>query len=117
MMNKTHLIKLSSLFNEKINGRSSVKLIFRQLEDIKSVIFDFSDIVFISRAAAHELVLLLEDYQKRGFTFSLKNVSADVNQMLNIISESRKVDFKKATFVKRLHFRSEKEMKNYLLSF
>lgn len=116
-MNNPHIISLSSLFNEKINGRSSVKVLFQQVKDNKYVIFDFTDITFISRAAAHELAVLLEDYQKRDFTISFKNVTDDVNQMLDTITESRKVDLKNATLVNRLHFKSEREMKKYLLSF
>jgi anti-anti-sigma regulatory factor len=116
-MNKSEIIQLSSLFNEKINGRSAVKLLFQKIEHNRYVVFDFSNIIFISRAAAHEMAILLEEYQKKGFYISLRNISPHVNQMLDTVSESRKVDFKKATFVKRLQFSSEREMKNYLLSF
>jgi anti-anti-sigma regulatory factor len=115
-MKKILTIIVSEIFENKINSRSSVELLFNQLIDVDKVIIDFKSIEFISRAAAHELVVNIEKHQSRGVDVTLKNVDSAINKMLDAVNVSRKSNAKKATFVQRLTFSTEQEFNAFLLS-
>jgi anti-anti-sigma regulatory factor len=116
MKNKATEIKLTDYFTEKVNSRSVVRMVAENFSDSKSVMLDFENIDFISRAAAHELVTSLEKLQTEGKTVSLQHVHPNVDKMIQAVSASRAIDFKKATFVQRLSFDSEKELDKFLMA-
>lgn len=116
MGNLSEMFKLSDFFAENISNRESVRLVFGKIPQTDSVTIDFTDIKFISRAAAHELAVLLENYQNKGNSISLVNVSPEVNKMMETVADSRNVDYKKATFIERITFSTENELDSYLLS-
>ena len=93
-MNKAYNIKLADYFAEKVNSRSSVNMVFDQVTDQDPVVLDFSQIGFISRAAAHELITLMDKLQSEGKSISLKEVRPSVDKMIKSVSESRSDDFK-----------------------
>ncbi|WP_143959169.1 STAS domain-containing protein [Litoribacter populi] len=116
MKNLSTTIMLSEYYAEAVSNRESVRLIFDKLPNVDFITIDFSDIVFISRAAAHELTLYLEKFQNRGKSISLANVSQNVNQMIETVAQSKKVDYKKSTFVERIIFKTDEELESYLFS-
>ncbi|MBS9523308.1 STAS domain-containing protein [Litoribacter ruber] len=115
-MNNPSNIRLSTFYADSISNRESIRIIFDKVSEVDNFSVDFENIDFISRAAAHELAVYLERYQNRGKSISLLNVAPSVNQMLETVAESKKVDYKKATFIERISFKNENEMEAYLLS-
>jgi len=109
-------IKLSDYFNNQINSRSAVSSFLNQKIDKENVILDFSDINFISRATAHELLSSVDKFANRGVKITFTNLNSQVESIIDKVDASRKDSFKKATFVNRISFSSEKEFNNFLLS-
>jgi anti-anti-sigma regulatory factor len=69
---KTIFAKL--LFDSGISTRASVKLLFEQINKIENAVLDLQKIEFISRAAAHELLVSIETYHAQGKDITLENV-------------------------------------------
>mgnify|MGYP001597357140 CR=1 FL=1 len=57
--------------------------------DTKSVVLDFNAVEFISRSAAHELLLLKEELHQKEKEFSFENTNKDVTEMLRIVAANR----------------------------
>jgi|TARA_R100000027_G_C2202312_1_gene80351 anti-anti-sigma regulatory factor len=113
-MKPTVTILSKLLLGSAINSRESIKLLFNHISNNERYIIDFQKIDFISRAAAHELLIQIEEGQAKGIDISIQNLSSSVNQMIESVSKSRKSNAKKATFVKQVEFDSESDLISYL---
>lgn len=85
-------IRLNKLLAEIINSRDVADVLKDNIKktDAKSVVLDFTDIKFISRSAAHSLLLLkekLETLNKKYISF--ENAANDVSEMLRIVSANK----------------------------
>ncbi len=114
IMKPTVTILSKLLLGSAINSRESIKLLFNHISNNERYIIDFQKIDFISRAAAHELLIQIEEGQAKGIDISIQNLSSSVNQMIESVSKSRKSNAKKATFVKQVEFDSESDLISYL---
>ncbi|NJN27761.1 MAG: STAS domain-containing protein [Cyclobacteriaceae bacterium] len=116
MENRWSHIVLSDFFDSQLNNRASVALLFERVKKSKAVAIDFSGIDFISRSAAHEILTFIDEVQKKGIDFTFTNMAPNIDETLQKVSASRKQNFKRATFVKRLSFGSEKDLEDFLLA-
>ncbi|WP_016777416.1 STAS domain-containing protein [Anaerophaga thermohalophila] len=115
MENRRKNIKLSKYFFNQINSRSSIDLVIKRLKKGRNYSVDFSDIDFLSRAAAHQLVSLQNKLSNEGIDLTYVNVSNHVNSMIEKVEKSATNSVKHATFVKYLNIREESELKNFLM--
>lgn len=60
-----------------------------QQEDAAEVVFDFSDVIFISRSAAHELLSIQENWRVAQRKLELVNMNEEVSMMLRIVAANR----------------------------
>lgn len=65
--------------------------------DAKSVNLDFSEVEFISRSAAHALLIMKEDLRRRK-EVNFINANKDVENMLRIVAANRALPKKKTEF-------------------
>lgn len=116
-MEKIKTIKLAKVFDKQISGRSAVNAVFSELNGVHHLILDFSDIQFISRSAAHQLISCVERAQQERISVETPFQSQSVSEMLQKVKISIKNPKKLATYVEFLTFSSEKEMDDFLLSY
>jgi len=98
----------------QISSREAVRVFFSFIPKESNLSIDFRNVEFISRAAAHELLLQCESLQKKGVFISFRNLNDSLNKMIDIVSSSRKKGEKKATFVNWLEFDNEWQLDKYL---
>lgn len=98
-MEPTIRVKLASEIAEVISSRDVLALLKDRLLKSKSdhIELDFSDVEFISRSAAHELLLLKESISSvKEINFA--NMNREVEVMLNTVRHHR-IAANKSTFV------------------
>lgn len=98
----------------QISSREAVKVFFSFIPKTSNLSIDFGAVEFISRAAAHELLLQCETLQKKGVNISFRNLNDSLNKMIDIVSSSKKTGVKKATYVNWLNFENEWQLDKYL---
>lgn len=84
---------ISRLLAPTISSRDVINILekaIKKIDNNSSVILDFSDVKFISRSAAHALLLMREKLQPRR-DISFANTNEDVSNMLRIVAANRVV--------------------------
>jgi len=83
-------ITISRLLAPIISSRDVVTILEKTIEktNIKLVDLDFSDVKFISRSAAHALLLMRERLQAKK-DISFINTNEDVANMLRVVAANR----------------------------
>lgn len=83
-------INIAKLLAVIISSRDVAEILGVEIKkaDTKSVVLDFTNIKFISRSAAHSL-LLLKDKLKNNKDVSFANAEKDVSEMLRIVAANR----------------------------
>ena len=79
------IIKLHDLLGSEIRSRSNAEILREKIAEHSGSIIDLSDVSFISRSFADELCILVEKH-----IIQLHNASGVVQNMLSVVSESRK---------------------------
>lgn len=79
------IIKLHDLLGPEIRSRSNAEILREKIAEHSGSIIDLSDVSFISRSFADELCILVEKH-----IIQLRNASGVVQNMLSVVSESRK---------------------------
>lgn len=101
---------------DSIKSRAAVRSFFQFTGEVQTVKIDFAKIDFLSRAAAHELLVMQNSLSSKGVDVSFLNVGAQVNEMLELVKKSfgkeKQAGFR---FVKWLTFEDEKKYEDYLL--
>lgn len=92
--NKKNSINLLKKIAKNISSRDVVQKLNPIIEKInaKRIELDFNDIEFISRSAAHELLLIKEKWfykQKKKLIF--QNTNDDVKKMIKAVASSRAI--------------------------
>jgi len=99
-MKHTLHLKLAEEIAEIISSRNVIAQIKNRLlsqsEDL--CVLDFSSVVFISRSAAHELILLEEDLKSHKKQIEFVHMNNDVQAMLNTVRQHR-IALQKSDFV------------------
>ncbi len=66
--------------------------------DAKSIDLDFSEVEFVSRSAAHALLVMKEDLRQRGKEICFINANKDIENMLRTVAANRALPKKKPEF-------------------
>jgi len=87
-------IKINKLLAPIISSRDVAEVLEDTIKktDNKSVVLDFSNVKFISRSAAHALLLLKEKFESKVLNkkeLSFINADNDVAEMLRIVAANR----------------------------
>ncbi len=87
---------ISHLLASIISSRDVINILEKNIKKTNAnlVILDFSNVKFISRSAAHALLLMREKLQPRK-DISFVNTNEDVSNMLRIVAANRAVSKKK----------------------
>jgi len=94
---KTHKnLMISDLLASIISSRDIIDILEKAIKKIdnKSVDLDFSNVKFVSRSAAHALLLMKERLQTRKDIYFI-NSNKDVANMLRVVAANRIVSQKK----------------------
>ena len=87
--------KIASILSSRDAIRNLDKLIKKAKTDL--VELDFIEIDFVSRSAAHELLLLKEKFSRQSKIISFINANQDVSKMLRIVAANRALPSQKST--------------------
>lgn len=111
MINNKPLVLLFEKFGNSIAGRESIRLIFRtNLKNTNCFTIDFSDIQFISRSAAHELITSLSKHSE----VKVINAKGEVKKMLTAVETSLSKPRKERKQLKTLRFNNLTDFRNFL---
>lgn len=114
--NKIHII-LQEKFGETLNTRENVNDLFSQLKSSlsnkKNIVLDFTDVTFMSRSFADQLVKVINS---SNFQIELMNMNLDIQEMYRIVQKTQKDNNRKTYNVPILRFSTQKQLENYLWS-
>lgn len=81
---------ISSLLAHILSSRDAVEILEKIVKktNVKSVDLDFSNVKFVSRSAAHALLLMKEKLQTKKY-ISFVNTNEDVTNMLRAVAANR----------------------------
>lgn len=84
------VIKLAELLSKDIRSRRNADAIRKELSGMDSgkVILDMTDVVFMSRSFADELLNIISENNQ--YEFSLENMCEEVKTMLSLVETGRK---------------------------
>jgi anti-anti-sigma regulatory factor len=112
---KTIIVQLSLHFDRSISTRVAVQNLFSfDKRGFEEIIFDFSDIHFISSSASHQFVMEVKELEKQSISVSYSSISDDVEKMLCLAKTDRKNIFT-VQEVKHLNVLSNKDLSSLLL--
>ena len=85
------VIKVVRVLAPMISSRDVIDLLKAQVlkSDAKSVVLDFTNVDFISRSAAHELLVIKEELHVKNREISFENTTKDVSEMLRVVAANR----------------------------
>ena len=87
-------INIATIIAPVIHSRDAIELVRDAVEntDAESVNLDFTDVEFVSRSAAHALLVLKENLkQTKNKDLVFTNSNKDVNEMLRVVAANRAV--------------------------
>lgn len=112
---KTKIVQLSLHFDRSISTRVAVQNLFSfDKSGIGKIIFDFSDIHFISSSASHQFVMEVKELEKQNISVSYSTISENIEKMLCLAKTDRKNIFT-VQDVKHLNVLSNKDLSSILL--
>lgn len=88
-------IKIAPILSSRDVVRDLAKLIKKAKTSL--VKLDFKKVDFVSRSAAHELLLLKERFARQSKTISFVNANQDIAKMLRAVAANRALPPKKPT--------------------
>ena len=92
MKKQTKKIKVADLISKTINSRDVVNLLEEEIkkQEISFIKLDFEGVEFISRSAAHALLMVIDRLESRGFSIELVNRGEDLFKMMKVVSKKNK---------------------------
>ena len=101
-MNKNEKIKINiaQLIAPLVSSRDTLSILRQEVEKnpAEAVDFDFQNVEFISRSAAHEFLLLKEELRQNNIQVNFVNTNPDVTAMLRIVAANRAVPKARSEF-------------------
>ncbi len=84
-----NVIKIAELLSTQVRSRSNADILREELNSLISdnPVLDFSDVTFISRSFADELLRIMEELHDKNIT--LENQTIPVKTMLEIVRANR----------------------------
>src|SRR3989344_5418710 len=85
------VIEVARVLAHIVGSRDVVDLLKAPIlkSDNRVVVLDFSSVEFISRSAAHELLLIKEELHQKNKELSFENTNKDITEMLRIVAANR----------------------------
>jgi len=85
------VIEVAKVLAPIVGSRDVVDLLKAPIikSDSRIVVLDFSYVEFISRSAAHELLLIKEELHQKDKELSFENVNKDITEMLRVVAANR----------------------------
>ncbi|MCX6327212.1 MAG: STAS domain-containing protein [Bacteroidia bacterium] len=112
---KTIIVQLSLHFDRSISTRVAVQNLFSfDKRGVEEIVFDFSDIHFISSSASHQFVMEVKELEKLNISVSYSSISDDIEKMFCLAKTDRKNIFT-VQEVKHLNVLSNKDLSSLLL--
>lgn len=113
--NRIHII-LSEYFKNQITFRSSLDFLKIDFDHNATIVFDFDDIKFISRSAAHELLSFIRNLDAKNIDYEFINMESEVKLMIDKVEQTLDKKRKSNTYVRKVHFNSQEDLNHYLES-
>lgn len=112
-------IRVRDYFSESISSRDAIALLFnRKFEPEQTIIVDFSDIVFITRSATHQLIKEIERLEERfKCRVVMESLHPEILSMLKIVRESHSYSSKQNSEVQQVFFKTSSELNQFLMQF
>lgn len=107
------MIHVNQYLPSTITSRHAIKKLFEEAlnEDKKTIDIDFSDIEFISRAAADELIHFIDSNKKNVNIVNANKVVAEIISVVQKNRDNRKLKFHNIAVTP---FTSDKELEQFL---
>lgn len=85
------VIEIARVLAPVVSSRDVVDLLKIQIleSETRAVILDFKNVEFVSRSAAHELLVIKETAHQKNIEVSFENANKDVSEMLRIVAANR----------------------------
>lgn len=85
------VIEVAKVLAPIVGSRDVVDLLKTPIlkADTKSVVLDFNSVEFISRSAAHELLLIKEELHQKNKELSFEDTNKDITEMLRVVAANR----------------------------
>lgn len=85
------IIQVARVLATIIGSRDVVDLLKNPIlkANSQSVVLSFKDVEFISRSAAHELLLLKETVRQKNKELVFENTNKDITEMLRVVAANR----------------------------
>ncbi len=115
---KSLIVHINSQLGETVNTRGALSTLLSkiQLQEKSTLVVDFSDVEFISRAFADELVKKREEWQQKGIKVILQNVGENVLNMLNAVARTQQAKKRNTEEVQVIHYSELSALDDFLLS-
>lgn len=99
MKQKSTKINIAGKIASVLSSRDIVRDLDKLIKKAKSklVELDFKKVDFVSRSAAHELLLLKERFAQQSKSISFINTNQEVTKMLRVVAANRALPPKKPT--------------------
>lgn len=112
-------IHIRDFFSESISSRDAIAMLFnREFLPNQEVVLDFTNVEFITRSAAHQL---LKEIQRIEEFFMCKvNLcccSTEVQKMIDIVRSNRITELSPSSEVKQVYFKTSAALNEFLLRF
>lgn len=97
---KKSTINIADLIAPLVSSRDTLSILRQEVEKTatEAVDFDFQNVEFISRSAAHEFLLLKEELHQKNIQINFIHTNSDVTEMLRIVAANRAVPKAKPEF-------------------
>jgi len=114
---KSHkLLLFSDFFDKRISGHDSVHHVFAEAMEgcPGSITLSFKDIEFISRSAAHQVLIEKEKIEEKEILVKFYARNFQVKQMLEVVMSPPAKQHKPSKYFEVLTFENEGDFEQYL---
>ncbi len=118
-MDKKYKVDLGIFISRLISSRDIIDVLFNSVPSTsKTLVLDFKDVEFITRSAAHQLILKINEFKvNKNLIVQLINKSDTIDQMLEIVKNDSSNANRKSPKITRLKFNSQEEFDQFLAEF
>lgn len=111
------VIKFSDIFDISVTSRSAIRNLFNfKIPGVKTVELNFNNILFVSRSAAHQILLESEKLAESGINVFRSNVAEGLIAMFDIVSDrNRKV--KNTSKIQIIEIKNDKDFKKIIQAY
>ncbi len=110
-------IRLYDHYHNSVISRAAINNLFDvDLENLHSINIDFKDISFISRSAAHQLMIQKRLLSEKNIKITFSNLSPKVEETLNIVEkDAQNQRHKNSSNLEKVPIRNQDELHKFLM--